>query len=262
MRTTSAGPAGSSIPVHCPAWPPGALRLPHHAPRAAAPAACNAPRPMPAASGLPTVSTCPARSPTTSTPWSPPGSLPRSSSMPLSAPAPFYIPGPAARQGRPRRPLRPARLPPAMDGRRWLATAHTGRLGPSARALARLLKRLGRGTSHAHLAATARELSAVALRTPPWTRRYLASILTGSLEPGPALRAAIANLASGRRLAAPPGSRRVTVVVPAGVRVSPGAILATSEQFCAVTGCGARFIPNTPRRRKCYSCSPLRTRRS
>jgi hypothetical protein len=40
--------------------------------------------------------------------------------------------------------------------------------------------------------------------------------------------------------------------------VEGGAIIGVGSETCAADDCSVEFIPNHPRRRKCYLCSPVR----
>ena len=50
-------------------------------------------------------------------------------------------------------------------------------------------------------------------------------------------------------------SEPVTVLAPEG-RLINGALVSGEMSTCAVPGCPVVFVPNHPRRKKCFVCSP------
>jgi hypothetical protein len=46
------------------------------------------------------------------------------------------------------------------------------------------------------------------------------------------------------------------LAVPAGLIVFPGSMVGESSRMCSEEGCSNFFIPNHPRRTRCYECSP------
>jgi hypothetical protein len=103
-----------------------------------------------------------------------------------------------------------------------------------------LLTETGLSRSNRHLDKIGRYLAFAIGRSRPFTHRYLLSVLNGTLEPGAPLVQAI---------------RQVLAETIDG---SVQGIHLLKPRICAEEDCINRFISNHPRRRKCYTCSPVR----
>ena len=128
--------------------------------------------------------------------------------------------------------------------------------------LTELLKALKRKPSRRSLTVLGRYLANLIGRPHPYTYRYLLSVYSGSIPPGRALaraiNAAIKIQEHHQIMPYPkPTSKPATVFVPLGFSVD-GAYLPIDSKTCALDECLNRFIPNHPRRAKCYACSPIR----
>jgi hypothetical protein len=112
-----------------------------------------------------------------------------------------------------------------------------------------LLTRLGPGPYHAHLA---EQLSRIADHTPPWTGRYVQSVVSGTLAPSAAF--ALAVDAYGASLEDVPALITYTVTVQVLARpgaVHPGSIVLSESRPCEWTGCHTIFVPRVPWQKYC-----------
>ena len=94
----------------------------------------------------------------------------------------------------------------------------------------------------------------------PYSYRYLLSVYSGSIPPGKELAFAIECALRVERENIKPfkvACKPATVFVPLGFAVD-GAYLPIDSKTCALDECINRFVPNHPRRAKCYTCSPIR----
>lgn len=95
------------------------------------------------------------------------------------------------------------------------------------------------------------KLSQIAAKDPPWGWRYLRNLLNDKIEASEKLTRAIFALGASvdgvnEELA---GAQQVMVMVPAGVKVHPGALILSHSQPCANPACGLHFVPRTPRQK-------------
>ena len=110
-------------------------------------------------------------------------------------------------------------------------------LSNGAAELHELLTETGLSRSNRDLDWIGRHLAFAAERPRPYTHRYLLSVLNGTLDAGEPLKEAI----------------RQTLAEEIN-----GSVQGIHPKVCAIDDCFNRFISNHPRRRKCYTCSPVR----
>ena len=126
--------------------------------------------------------------------------------------------------------------------------------------LTSLLDALGRSHSRKDLEWTAGYLSRLVGRKKAWSSNYLLGCLKGhkGLIPSRFLKsavlAALAIVVDGSHPVVA-ASEIVTVLAPEG-RLVNGLLVSGEMMACSVPGCPVAFIPNHPRRKKCYVCSP------
>jgi hypothetical protein len=110
-----------------------------------------------------------------------------------------------------------------------------------------LLDALGRSGTKADLEQTARDLSKIADKQPPWTYRYMLSVLNGSLQPSKslnhAMRAMALSIDGVPELYAK--AEPVTVYAPPGA-IKEGALLLSASRVCANPFCNIHFVPRVP----------------
>jgi hypothetical protein len=131
--------------------------------------------------------------------------------------------------------------------------------------LAELLAVLERSTSVADLRWVGAYLAPLVGRR-AYSPNYLLGCLNGNrgMQPGKPLRTAVLAALAIAAEGVHPAQAVVlsthqdrSVLAPDGIEVS-GAQVGVSARMCIVPGCPVSFIPNTPRRRKCYYHSPPR----
>lgn len=122
-----------------------------------------------------------------------------------------------------------------------------------------LLDALSLDLTKAHLEPLGRKLATYVGRSSPFSYKHLHSIGRGDFTPGAVLNSAIDAALAAIDGADPfhAGSRQGAVMVPKSWE-GDLAYLPIEPLFCSKDDCLNRFIPNTPKRRKCYTCSPIR----
>lgn len=112
-----------------------------------------------------------------------------------------------------------------------------------------LIDRLGLAPYRDHLAA---QLSDIAGHRPPWTGRYVQSVVAGTLAPSAAF--ALAVDAFGASLDDVPTLVSYTVQVQVFARpgaLLPGSIVLSQSCACAWPGCRTIFVPRVPWQKYC-----------
>lgn len=132
--------------------------------------------------------------------------------------------------------------------------------------LSSLLAALGRSATRPDLIWTSEFLRKLVGRSKPWSYNYLRSCLTGKMKPyKPLKNAVLAGLAIVEDGAHPAlaGSIPVSVLAPqsSNTKNIAGALLSGEARPCSVPGCPVAFVPNHPRRTKCYIHSPPKRRK-
>jgi hypothetical protein len=110
-------------------------------------------------------------------------------------------------------------------------------------------------------ALVAGKLSESIHHTPPWSWRYVQSVHSGTVAPSKEFNRAVESLAAilDGQPAELASLESVPVFAPHGM-LRPGALVWTQARPCANPGCVLYFVPNHPSRRKCFRCSPIRTK--
>lgn len=122
-----------------------------------------------------------------------------------------------------------------------------------------LLDEMHLTTSVPHLLRLGRKLAQISGKATPYSYPYLNQVANGKLQPGKilarAIEAALAEIDGADPLLVT--AQEAQVMVPEGWD-GTWAYLPMDARICDKEDCLNRFIPNTPKRRACYRCSPIR----
>lgn len=118
--------------------------------------------------------------------------------------------------------------------------------------LNQIIEAQGRSQSVSDLETTAADLSRIVGKSPPWSARYLRSVINGTLEPSRKLSKAVqilgATLDDTPQLLA--NVEPVTIYAPPG-SIRPGAVILGKSKPCYNPTCPVYFVPVVPWQKYC-----------